>query len=146
MSEFHTEPAQRRKSLQATPGSHPCYLTSEVICALTTPDAEPTQDEHDFRLTAQAALDSLKRRLIQREPDQHAAFEVEQQDRALSVLFEHSGSKFVIAPNVAARQIQISAQNTDFLLDWDSRTEKFIFSRTGENLGPLVDRLISEHQ
>jgi len=63
----------------------------------------------------------------------------------LRVLFEKLEDKFVIAPNATVREIRVSATGSHFQLLWDSRTEKFIFPPTGENLIPLIDRLISEH-
>jgi CyaY protein len=102
------------------------------------------QEEQDFRRTAEAALDNLKRHLIAREEDEHAAFEVEEQGGVLNVLFEDPAARFVITPNTPVRQIWISALATSFKLDWDSKLEEFILPRTGETLSALVDRLIGE--
>jgi frataxin-like iron-binding protein CyaY len=102
-------------------------------------------DEHDFLLTATAVLDSLKRHLIDRAEHDHLAFEVREQQDGLSVLFVDSGDRLVIDPQSSTRQMRVTAPTADFQLDWDSRTEKFFFPRTGENLIPLIDRLISEH-
>jgi len=43
------------------------------------------------------------------------------------------------------RQIWISALSTSFKLDWDAAATVFTLPRTGEQLMPLVDRLIAEH-
>jgi frataxin-like iron-binding protein CyaY len=102
-------------------------------------------DEHDFRVTATAVLDSLKRHLIARAEHDHSALEVRDHDDTLSILFVDSGDKLVVVPQAPVRQMQVTTPSAGFQLDWDSRTEKFIFPRTGENLIPLIDRLISEH-
>ncbi len=93
---------------------------------------------------AEAALDSLKQHLIAREESEDAGFEVEEQSGALNVLFEDGGGKFVITPNTPVRQIWISALATSFKLDWDAASKHFVLPRTGEQLIPLLDRLIGE--
>lgn len=102
-------------------------------------------DETLFRRNAELALDSLKRHLIEREEEDDAGFEVEEQNGVLNVLFEEPPGKFVITPNTPVRQIWISALSTSFKLDWDAAGSAFVLPRTGEVLGPLVDRLIGEH-
>ncbi len=107
-------------------------------------------DEHDFRITASAVLDSLKRHLVDRaEHDRaghdHSAFEVRELDDSLSIVFVDSNDRFLIAPHAPTRQMHVAAPSASFQLDWDSRTEKFILPRTGENLIPLVERLLTEH-
>ena len=101
-------------------------------------------DELEFRRTAESALDALKRHLIQCEEEKDAGFEVEEQNGVLNVLFEDPGGKFVITPNTPVRQIWISALSTSFKLDWDAKAGTFVLARTGEQLTPLVDRLIHE--
>ena len=75
-----------------------------------------------------------------------AAFEVEEQNGVLNVLFEEPAGKFVITPNTPVRQIWISALSTSFKLDWDATNSAFILPRSGEKLIPLVDRLIQDRQ
>ena len=101
-------------------------------------------EELEFRRMADSALDALKRHLILREEEQGAAFEVEEQNGVLNVVFEEPASKFVITPNTPVRQIWISALSTSFKLDWDQAASAFVLPRTGEQLTPLVDRLIGE--
>ncbi|HZB88795.1 MAG TPA: iron donor protein CyaY [Terracidiphilus sp.] len=103
------------------------------------------QDELEFRRAAESALDALKKHLIAREEEDEAGFEVEEQNGALNVLFEEPPSKFVITPNAPVRQIWISALSTSFKLDWDGTAKAFVLPRTGEQLEPLVDRLINEN-
>jgi len=102
-------------------------------------------DELEFRRLAEAALDSLMQHLIAREEEADGDFEVEQQNGVLNVVFEEPAGKFVITPNAPVRQIWISALSTSFKLDWDEASSAFVLPRTGEQLTPLVDRLIGEH-
>src|ERR1700739_4325989 len=103
------------------------------------------QDEIEFRRAAEGALEALKRHLITREEEIEAGFEVEEQNGVLNVTFEEPPSKFVITPNTPVRQIWISALATSFKLDWDPTANAFVLPRTGEQLQPLVDRLIEEN-
>lgn len=102
-------------------------------------------EEMEFRRHAEAALDSLKQHLIEREEEDDAGFEVEEQNGVLNVLFDNPPGKFVITPNTPVRQIWISALATSFKLDWDAEESAFVLPRTGEALTPLLDRLIGEH-
>jgi len=101
-------------------------------------------DELEFRRTAESALDALKRHLIVREEDEAAGFEVEEQNGVLNVVFDEPPGKFVITPNSPVRQIWISALSTSFKLDWNRDAAAFVLPRTGEQMTPLVDRLIQE--
>ena len=101
-------------------------------------------DEQDFRRAAEAALEALKRHLIEREEEEDAGFEVEEQNGVLNVLFEEPPGKFVITPNTPVRQVWISALSTSFKLDWEATAGSFTLPRSGEKLIPLVDRLIQE--
>lgn len=98
-------------------------------------------DEIDFRKRTDSAFDSLKQSLIAAE--ESAAFEVEDQAGALHLSFD-DGSRFVISPNAAARQIWISALATSFKLDWSDKDGGFVLQKTGEKLKPLVSRLINQ--
>jgi iron donor protein CyaY len=103
------------------------------------------QDELEFRRVVEKELDSLKRHLILREEEDGAGFEVEEQNGVLNVVFDEPAVKFVITPNTPVRQIWISALSTSFKLDWDEAAGAFVLPRTGEQLQPLVDRLIQEN-
>src|SRR5215469_11838578 len=98
-------------------------------------------DETQFRKHADRALESLKQGLIAAEDS--AEIEVEDQAGALHVSFE-DGSRFVISPNAAARQIWISALSTSFKLDWSDGDEAFVLPKTSEKLQALVARLINQ--
>ena len=103
-------------------------------------------DELEFRRAAEGAIDALKKHLIAREEEDEAGFEVEEQNGVLNVVFEEPPSKFVVTPNTPVRQIWISALSTSFKLDWDSAASAFKLPRTGEQLIPLLDRLIEQNQ
>jgi len=96
-------------------------------------------DESEFRENADAALESLKQRLITAE--ESADFEVEDQSGALHVSFD-DGTRFVISPNAPVRQIWISALATSFKLDWAGAD--FVLAKTGEGLKTLMARLINQ--
>lgn len=98
-------------------------------------------DELTFRKYSDVALESLKKRLIAAEDS--ADFEVEDQAGALHLSFD-DGSKFIISPNAPARQIWISALATSFKLDWSDSGQDFVLAKTGEELKPLVARLINQ--
>jgi iron donor protein CyaY len=103
-------------------------------------------DEQEFRRAAESAIDALKKHLIAREEEDEAGFEVEEQNGVLNVVFEEPRGKFVITPNTPVRQIWISALSTSFKLDWDAAGGVFVLSRSGEQLVPLLDRLIEQYQ
>jgi iron donor protein CyaY len=98
-------------------------------------------DDTEFRKRCDAALESLKKSLMAAEDS--ADIEVEDQAGALHISFA-DGSKFVISPNAAARQIWISALATSFKLDWSDGNQDFVLQKTGEVLKPLVSRLINQ--
>lgn len=98
-------------------------------------------DENVFRRHADATLDALRKSLIAAE--ESAQIEVEDQSGALHISFE-DGSRFVISPNAPARQIWISALATSFKLDWSETHQDFVLQKTGEELKPLVARLINQ--
>jgi CyaY protein len=106
---------------------------------------DPMQDELEFRRAAESALEALMQHLIAREEEDDAGFEVEEQSGVLHVEFEAPPAKFVVTPNAPMRQIWISALSTSFKLDWEPAAKAFILPRTGEQLTPLLDRLIAEH-
>ena len=99
-------------------------------------------DDLEFRRRADSAIEDLKRALFVAEGE--ADIEVEEQNGALNVVFEEPPGKFVITPNAPVRQIWISALSTSFKLDWDAAKEAFVLPRTGEQLKPLVARLVNE--
>ena len=100
-------------------------------------------DELDFRKKSEAALESLRRRLLEL-GDEHG-FEVEGEGEKLELLFEEPEEvRFVISPNTAARQIWISALSTSFKLGWSESAGAFVMDKTGENLTAVMSRILSQ--
>lgn len=99
--------------------------------------------ETEFRNHAETAMSALKKHLFDTETG--GDFEVEEQGGVINVLFEAPAGKFVITTNAPVQQIWISALSTSFKLDWSSAKSAFVLPKSGEELVPLVDRLIREH-
>ena len=97
-------------------------------------------DELEFRRKADAALESLAKSLYVAEAN--SDFEVEERDGAVHLSFDEPPGKFVISPNSAVKQIWVSALSTSFKLDWSG--DDFVLTKTGEQLKPLIGRLINE--
>jgi len=127
------EPEISSDALSRIPRTRPSCYTGSMV------------NDLEFRSLAETALSALKQHLIAREAEAGAGFEVEEQNGVLNVEFEQPAGKFVITPNAPVRQIWISALSTSFKLDWDEAMSEFILPRTGEELTPLVDRLIEQH-
>jgi iron donor protein CyaY len=97
--------------------------------------------ESEFRLVADAAIESLEKALV---PlcDAHDV-EVERQNGVLQVVFEAPPSKFVVSPNAPVRQIWVSAMNRSFKLSWAAGGQQFELG--GESLEAMLARLVREH-
>jgi iron donor protein CyaY len=100
-------------------------------------------DESTFRRESDQALESLKQSLIAAE-DNDGTFEFEDNNGVMNIIFEDGSSKFVVTPNTPIRQIWISAQATSYKLDWSEASRAFTLSKTGEELRPLIQRLLRE--
>jgi iron donor protein CyaY len=101
-------------------------------------------DEATFRRESDRALEALKQSLISAEDD-NGTFEFEDNNGVMNIIFENGSSKFVITPNTPIRQVWISAQATSYKLDWSDAADAFAFSKTGEALKTLIQRLLREH-
>jgi iron donor protein CyaY len=100
-------------------------------------------EEQDFRKKCDAALESLRQKLLDL-GDEHG-FEVEGQGEKLEVLFEEpEEARFVISPNTPVRQIWISALSTSFKLGWSDQEGSFVLEKTGETLPQVMGRLITQ--
>jgi CyaY protein len=100
-------------------------------------------DEQDFRKKSEAALENLRRKLLDL-ADQHG-FEVEGEGGKLELLFEEpEEAKFVISPNTPARQIWISALATSFKLGWSDAAGDFVLEKSGETLPQVMSRILSQ--
>jgi iron donor protein CyaY len=100
-------------------------------------------DELTFRRRSDAAIEALKKSLIQVEEE--AGFEVEEQNGVLNILFEEPPGKFVVTPNTPVRQIWISALSTSFKLDWTEEAGSFVLPKTGESLKTVIARVVNEY-
>jgi iron donor protein CyaY len=99
--------------------------------------------EHEFRARCDAALDGLRKRLLELS-DEHN-FEVEGQSDRLDLLFEDPDeTRFVISPNAPVRQIWISALTTSFKLGWSDSAGTFVLEKTGETLAQVMSRILSQ--
>ena len=100
-------------------------------------------DEIEFRKKSDAALEALRRRLLEL-GDEHG-FEVEGEGEKLELLFEEPEEvRFVISPNTAARQIWISALSTSFKLGWSEEAGAFVMEKTGETLSAVMSRILTQ--
>ena len=100
-------------------------------------------DERDFQKKCDAALEDLKRRLLDA-GDAHG-FDVEGESGKLEVVFEQpQPEKFVISPNTPVREIWISALSTSFKLGWSEAKSAFVLEKTGEDLVAVLSRVISQ--
>ena len=100
-------------------------------------------DEQDFRKKCDAALESLRKRLL--ELGEEHSFEVEGEGGKLEVLFEEpEEAKFVISSNTPARQIWISALATSFKLGWSDQANAFVLDKSGENLTQVMSRILAQ--
>jgi iron donor protein CyaY len=100
-------------------------------------------EERDFQKKCDAALEELKRRMLEA-GDEHG-FDVEGESGKLEVLFEEpEEAKFVISPNSPMREIWISALSTSFKLGWSEAKNSFVLDKTGEDLTEVMSRVISE--
>jgi CyaY protein len=100
-------------------------------------------DEHEFSKHADAALESLRKRLL--ELSDEFEFEVEGEGDKLELQFDdESETRFVISPNTAARQIWISALSTSFKLGWSDAAGAFVLDKTGETLPAVMSRILTQ--
>src|SRR5262245_7731301 len=103
----------------------------------------PMLEERDFQKKCEAALEELKRRLLDA-GDEHG-FDVEGESGKLEVVFEQPApAKFVISPNTPVREIWISALSTSFKLGWSEANTAFMLEKTGEDLFAVLSRVISQ--
>lgn len=100
-------------------------------------------DETTFRRHCDAAMDALKKSLI--DAEEAGGFEVEEQGGVLNILFDDPPGKFVITPNTPVRQIWISALSTSFKLDWSDAAGAFVLAKSGETLATVVNRVVKQH-
>jgi len=99
-------------------------------------------DEQDFKNQADAALQSLYKKLsaasdrYEFEPDFNAG--------ALAIEFDEPKAKFVVSPNTPVRQIWVSAHSKSFKLDWNPAKQTFVLPETGQSLDQLIQSAIAQ--
>lgn len=126
---------ERRAESKESRGFLARQNASAVLCFV--------MDEIEFRKKCEAALETLRRRLLEL-ADEHG-FEVEGEGGKLDILFEEpEETKFVISPNTPARQIWISALSTSFKLGWTESAGAFVLDKSGENLNAVMSRILSQ--
>ena len=100
-------------------------------------------DEQEFRKKCDAAMEHLQRRL-EAVCERHD-FEVEGESGKIELEFEDAeGTRFVVSPNTPVRQIWISALTTSFKLAWSDAKQDFVLEKTGETLGNVMSRILSQ--
>jgi CyaY protein len=99
-------------------------------------------DEQEFKTRADAALESLYRKLSAASDE--FEFEPDFNSGALAVEFEEPKAKFVISPNTPVRQIWVSAQSKSYKLDWDTVRNAFVLPETGQSLAELMSSVIGQ--
>jgi CyaY protein len=100
-------------------------------------------EEREFQRKCDAALEELKRRLLEA-GDEHG-FDVEGESGKLEVLFEEpEEAKFVVSPNTPVREIWISALSTSFKLGWSEARNAFVLEKTGEDLFAVMSRVVGQ--
>lgn len=99
-------------------------------------------DEQEFKTRADAALESLYKKLS-RASDQYD-FEPDFNAGALAIEFEQPKAKFVVSPNAPVRQIWVSAHAKSFKLDWDAVKQTFVFPETGQTLDELIGSAVGQ--
>jgi CyaY protein len=99
-------------------------------------------DEQEFKTRADAALESLYKRLSAASDE--FEFEPDFNSGALAVEFEEPKAKFVVSPNMPVRQIWVSAQARSYKLDWDAGRAAFVLPDTGQSLTELMSSVIGQ--
>ena len=100
-------------------------------------------DEHDFKTKADAALESLYRKLSGASDEY--GFEPDFNAGALAIEFDEPKAKFVISPNTPVRQIWVSAHSKSYKLDWDETKKTFVLPQLDKTLDDLIAGAIAEH-
>jgi iron-sulfur cluster assembly protein CyaY len=100
-------------------------------------------DEQEFRTQADAALQSLYKKLAAA-ADRYG-FEPDFNAGALAIELEEPAAKFVVSPNTPVRQIWVSAHSKSFKLDWNEGKRAFVWPDKNQALDELIAAAISLH-
>ena len=99
--------------------------------------------ESQFRISAEDAIAQLEDVLFKL-CDEYQ-YDVDRKETVLEVCFEEpEPGTFIISPNVAARQIWVSARATSHKFDWSEEKSDWLHERTGEVLTTVISRLLGE--
>ncbi len=101
-------------------------------------------DEQEFKTRADAALQSLYKKLTERIRRSTISSQISTPARLGSSL-RSLKAKFVVSPNGPVRQIWVSAHSKSFKLDWDERKQAFVLPQTNETLDELIGSAIGQH-
>jgi len=104
---------------------------------------EDDMEEQEFRTRADAALQSLYKRLSAASDEYE--FEPDFNSGALAIEFDEPKAKFVISPNTPVRQIWVSAHSRSFKLDWNPVKHAFVLPETNQSLDDLIRSAIEQH-
>jgi CyaY protein len=99
-------------------------------------------DEQEFKNRADAALESLYRKLSA--ASDKFEFEPDFNSGALAIEFDEPKAKFVVSPNAPVRQIWVSAHSRSFKLDWNDVRQAFVLPDTGQSLTELMSSVIGQ--
>lgn len=100
-------------------------------------------DEQEFKTRAEAALQSLYKKLAV--ASEEYEFEPDFNAGALAIEFEEPKAKFVVSPNTPVRQIWVSAHSKSFKLDWDPAKRAFVLPENSQTLDDLIRSAIEQH-
>ena len=96
-------------------------------------------DEQEYDARARPELFALVDALDALDSD---AFEAELSSDILSLEFR-DGAKFVINSHRAARQIWMAADRSAWHFDWDGATERWVASKTGDELWSTLSKVLA---
>ena len=91
---------------------------------------------------AARALPELSRLVEAIDALDEGAAEAELSADILSIEFS-DGAKFVINSHRAARQIWVAAERSAWHFDWNPESQRWISSKTGEELWNVIERALS---
>jgi CyaY protein len=99
-------------------------------------------DEQEFKTKADAALQSLYRKLAK--ASETFEFEPDFNAGALTVEFDEPKAKFVVSPNSPVLQIWVSAHSRSFKLDWEPARHAFVWPESEQTLDELMGWAIGQ--
>lgn len=99
--------------------------------------------ESQFRIKAEDAIARLEDALFKISDEYQ--YDVDRKEVVLEVCFEDpEPGTFIISPNVAARQIWVSARASSHKFDWSEEKSDWLHEKTGETLTKAISGLLGE--